>query len=74
MIDGFRKKYLEEVASKVKLSRPLKVIAACGNGTAGAFVPEALRMMGAEVIEMDCALDWTFPKYNPNPEDHAMLV
>jgi phosphomannomutase/phosphoglucomutase len=27
----------------------------------------------ADVIEMDCELDWTFPKYNPNPEDHAML-
>jgi phosphomannomutase/phosphoglucomutase len=27
----------------VKLSRKLKVIAACGNGTAGAFAPEALR-------------------------------
>jgi phosphomannomutase/phosphoglucomutase len=23
---------------------------------------------------MDCDLDWTFPKYNPNPEDHAMLM
>ncbi|RZJ88637.1 MAG: phosphomannomutase/phosphoglucomutase, partial [Brevundimonas sp.] len=43
MIDGFREKYLEEVSSKLKLSRPLKVIAACGNGTAGAFAPEALR-------------------------------
>ena len=40
----------------------------------GAFVPQALRAMGvAVVIEMDCELDWTFPKYNPNPEDHEML-
>ncbi len=23
---------------------------------------------------MDCNLDYTFPKYNPNPEDHEMLV
>ncbi len=29
--------------------------------------------MGADVIELDCALDWTFPRYNPNPEDAAML-
>jgi phosphomannomutase/phosphoglucomutase len=29
--------------------------------------------MGAEVIEMDCDLDWTFPRYNPNPEDVEML-
>jgi phosphomannomutase/phosphoglucomutase len=49
------------------------VVAACGNGTAGAFAPEALRRMGAEVIPLDCDLDWTFPRYNPNPEDLEML-
>ncbi|MGQ3113365.1 MAG: phosphomannomutase/phosphoglucomutase, partial [Brevundimonas sp.] len=73
-VEGFREAYLAEVVGDIKLSRPLKVIAACGNGTAGAFAPDALRMMGAEVIEMDCELDWSFPKYNPNPEDHAMLM
>jgi phosphomannomutase/phosphoglucomutase len=72
-VDGFRERYIAEVSSRVKLSRKLKVVCACGNGTAGAFAPEALRRMGAEVIEMDCDLDNTFPKYNPNPEDHAML-
>ncbi len=71
--DNFKARYLEEVASKVKLSRSLRVIAACGNGTAGAFAPEALRRMGAEVIELDCDLDWTFPRYNANPEDEEML-
>ncbi len=50
------------------------MVCATGNGTAGAFAPEALRRMGADVIEMDADLDWSFPKYNPNPEDHAMLV
>ncbi len=73
-VDGVRERYLADLSSKVRLTRPLKVIAACGNGTAGAFAPDALRAMGAEVIEMDCELDNTFPKYNPNPEDHAMLV
>src|SRR3569832_446840 len=73
-VDGVRDRYLTDLSSKVRLTRPLKVIAACGNGTAGAFAPDALRAMGAEVIEMDCELDNTFPKYNPNPEDHAMLV
>jgi phosphomannomutase/phosphoglucomutase len=50
------------------------VICACGNGAAGAFAPDALRAMGADVIEMDANLDYNFPKYNPNPEDHEMLV
>ena len=70
---GVRERYLADITSRMKLGRPLKVVAACGNGTAGAFAPHALRAMGAEVVEMDCDLDWTFPKYNPNPEDHAML-
>ena len=46
---------------------------ACGNGTAGIFAPDILRGIGCEVIELDCKLDWTFPKYNPNPEDMEML-
>ena len=46
---------------------------ACGNGTAGVFAPEILRGIGCEVIELDCKLDWSFPKYNPNPEDLKML-
>jgi phosphomannomutase/phosphoglucomutase len=73
-VQGFAEQYIAEVSQDLRLSRPLKVIAACGNGTAGAFAPEALRRMGvAEVVEMDCDLDWTFPKYNPNPEDQVML-
>jgi phosphomannomutase/phosphoglucomutase len=72
-VEGLRERYIADVASRVKLSRPLKVIAACGNGTAGAFAPEALRRLGAEVIELHCGLDWTFPNYNANPEDSEML-
>lgn len=73
-VEDFRETYVADVASKVQIKRPLKVVCACGNGTAGAFAPDALRRMGVEVIEMDTDLDYTFPKYNPNPEDHAMLV
>lgn len=73
-VDGVSERYIADVAARVALKRPLKVIAACGNGTAGHYAPEALRRMGvAEVIEMDCKLDYTFPRYNPNPEDHEML-
>jgi phosphomannomutase/phosphoglucomutase len=73
-VDGVMDRYIADAAARVSLKRPLKVIAACGNGTAGAFAPQALRAMGvAELIEMDCELDWNFPKYNPNPEDHVML-
>jgi phosphomannomutase/phosphoglucomutase len=73
-VPGVIERYIADLASKVRLTRPLKVVAACGNGTAGAFAPEALRRMGvAEVIEMDAQLDYGFPRYNPNPEDQVML-
>jgi phosphomannomutase/phosphoglucomutase len=72
-VDGVMERYIADVSSQVKLSRPLRVVAACGNGTAGAFAPEALRRMGVDVIPMDVDLDFTFPKYTPNPEDHEML-
>jgi phosphomannomutase/phosphoglucomutase len=71
--EGVRERYLKDISDRVQLSRPIRVIAACGNGTAGAFAPDALRAMGAEVVEMDCELDYAFPRYNPNPEDHEML-
>ena len=48
-------------------------MAACGNGTAGAFAPRILQAIGCEVVPLDCELDHTFPRYNPNTEDMKML-
>ena len=72
-IADMRETYLRAVTEGHRLSRPIRVVAACGNGTAGAFAPEALRRIGADVVPMDAELDYTFPKYNPNPEDLHML-
>jgi phosphomannomutase/phosphoglucomutase len=72
-VDGFRKTYLDDLTAGKKIARKLRVVAACGNGTAGAFAPEALERIGCEVIPLDTELDHTFPRYNPNPEDMRML-
>jgi phosphomannomutase/phosphoglucomutase len=48
-------------------------VVAGGNGTGGRFVPEVLRELGCEVIELDCTPDWDFKRYNPNPEDVSFL-
>ncbi|MDI6026569.1 phosphomannomutase/phosphoglucomutase [Corticibacterium sp. UT-5YL-CI-8] len=72
-VEGFRETYLTDVTAGISIGRRLKVVAACGNGTAGAFAPEALRRIGCEVIPLDAELDHSFPRYNPNPEDMAML-
>lgn len=72
-VEGFRERYLADLADGKKLNRPLKVVAACGNGTAGAFAPDLLRRIGCEVVPLDAELDHSFPRYNPNPEDMEML-
>lgn len=72
-IDDFPQRYIADLTNRPKLKRKLRVVAACGNGTAGAFAPEILEKIGCEVIPLDCKLDHTFPKYNPNPEDMKML-
>lgn len=69
----FQEIYKEELIKKNKITKKIKAVVACGNGTAGIFAPDILRGIGCEVIELDCNLDWTFPKYNPNPEDLEML-
>ncbi len=71
--ENFAEAYIRDLTSRPKITRKLKVIAACGNGTAGAFAPRILEALGCEVIPMDAELDYTFPRYNPNPEDMEML-
>jgi len=72
-VEGLQQRYMDDLVNRPRLSRRLKVVAACGNGTAGAFAPLVLERLGCEVSPLDCELDYTFPRYNPNPEDLKML-
>ena len=72
-INNFQQIYKNDLIKKNKINKKIKAVVACGNGTAGIFAPDILKGIGCEVIELDCKLDWTFPKYNPNPEDLKML-
>ena len=72
-IENFQQIYKNDLIKNNRINKKLKTVVACGNGTAGVFAPDILRGIGCEVIELDCNLDWTFPKYNPNPEDLEML-
>jgi phosphomannomutase/phosphoglucomutase len=73
LVPDMAERYIAALTQRPALKRRLKVIAACGNGTAGAFAPEVLEGIGCEVVKLDCDLDYTFPRYNPNPEDMKML-
>lgn len=72
-VQDFFTSYTRELTSRPKFTRKLKVVAACGNGTAGAFAPQILLALGCEVVPLDTKLDYNFPHYNPNPEDMKML-
>ena len=71
-IKGFKDIYINNL-TKHKIKKKLKVVVSCGNGTAGVLAPKVLKGIGCEIIELDCNLDYNFPKYNPNPEDLKML-
>ena len=72
-VPDFPARYIADLTSRPQFARKMKVVAACGNGAAGAFAPKLLSALGVEVAPLDCDLDYTFPRYNPNPEDLQML-
>jgi phosphomannomutase/phosphoglucomutase len=72
-VPDFPARYIADLTNRPKFTRKMKIVAACGNGTAGAFAPKLLAELGVEVAPLDCDLDYAFPRYNPNPEDLHML-
>jgi phosphomannomutase/phosphoglucomutase len=59
--------YVEDVAGRFDLARPLDVVIDCGNGT-GALVAERLfNRLGARVTPLYCESDGTFPNHHPDP-------
>jgi len=66
--------YKARIAGDIQLKRPLKVVVDAGNGVAGAFAPAVLRAIGAEVIELYCDIDGTFPNHHPDPSKPKNLV
>ena len=72
-VEQFADRYIKDLTTRPPYKRKMRVIAACGNGTAGAFAPSILEKLGVDVIPLDADLDHSFPRYNPNPEDMEML-
>jgi phosphomannomutase/phosphoglucomutase len=72
-VPDMAERYIASLTGRPKLNRRLKVVVACGNGTAGDFAPRVFEAIGCDVVPLDCDLDHSFPRYNPNPEDLKML-
>jgi phosphomannomutase/phosphoglucomutase len=66
--------YRAAVRDRVKLGpRRLRVVVDCGNGTASVVAPAVLRDLGAEVVELYCESDPSFPHHHPDPVDPRNL-
>jgi phosphomannomutase len=66
--------YIMRVLRDITLKRRLKVVVDCGNGIAGPVIPDVIRQLGCEVIELYCEVDGCFPNHHPDPTVEANLA
>ncbi|MDD4308949.1 MAG: phosphomannomutase/phosphoglucomutase [Candidatus Cloacimonetes bacterium] len=66
--------YMDYIVNSIKLDRSVKVIVDGGNGMGGPYLPEILRRLGCEVIEMYCDPDGDFPNHHPDPTVEKNMV
>jgi phosphomannomutase/phosphoglucomutase len=66
--------YVQRIASDVQLGRRLKVVVDAGNGVAGEIGPRVLEAIGADVEELYCEIDGTFPNHHPDPSEPHNLI
>ncbi|MGB9976563.1 phosphomannomutase/phosphoglucomutase [Thermovenabulum sp.] len=59
--------YINDITSRIKLSRPLKVAIDCGNGTASFIAERLFTRLGAQVYPLYCDSDPNFPNHFPDP-------
>ena len=60
-------RYVEDVAGRFELARPMKVAVDCGNGSGALVAERLLEAMGVEITPLFCESDGTFPNHHPDP-------
>jgi phosphomannomutase/phosphoglucomutase len=66
--------YIAKISDHIKLARPMKIAADCGNGVAGAFAKKLYEALGCQVEELFCEVDGNFPNHHPDPSVPDNLV
>lgn len=66
--------YQQRLIRDIKLQRPLKVVVDCGNGIAGAVIPQVIESLGCEVVPLFCEVDGRFPNHHPDPTVEENLL
>lgn len=59
--------YIQQIESKIKIGRPIKIVIDAGNGTAGEGAPRIFEDLGCRVVKLYCEPDGRFPHHLPDP-------
>jgi phosphomannomutase / phosphoglucomutase len=59
--------YIDDVAGRFRLERPIRMVVDCGNGTGSVAAVELLERVGVDVVPLYCDSDGTFPNHHPDP-------
>ncbi len=67
-------RYIADLAGRIDLARPLKVVVDCGNGSGALTAVPVLEAIGAEVVPLYCESDGSFPNHHPDPTVDEYIV
>lgn len=59
--------YVDYMAQRIGLARPVKTVIDAGNGTAALVAPQLLKVLGCRPTELFCTPDGRFPNHHPDP-------
>ncbi len=63
-------RYVDDLAERLPMSRPLRVVVDAGNGIAGLFIKRLMQSFGHELVDcLYCELDGNFPNHPANPQE-----
>ncbi|KPK81617.1 MAG: phosphomannomutase [Gemmatimonas sp. SM23_52] len=66
--------YLADLTGRFRLTRPVRVVVDCGNGTGSLAAVPVLEAIGARVDALYCISDGSFPNHHPDPTVDANLA
>ena len=69
--------YIDDICTRIQLSKPLKVVIDCGNAVPGKIAPTLFQELGCDVHPIFCDIDGNFPNHHPDPtvpENLAVLA
>ena len=66
--------YIDDVAGRFELARPVKAVVDCGNGAGSLVAVELLERIGVDVVPLYCESDGTFPNHHPDPTVDAYIA